>query len=190
MTLLQFRPVDGRLDEILSMLMHSREVASHPSLSYAIRLVSEEIIVNILNYAYPQQAEGYLTLCLWDEDGEITLEFIDGGIPFNPLDKADPDISLPLEQREIGGLGIFLVREMMDDVAYTYVNKENRLTIKRNICNPLMNLYHDQVKRKYHPLDHCRSLYTFDSMSGPIPGISSFGIGQGASCSVSGGIPG
>ena len=46
MTLLQFRPVDGRLDEILSMLMHSREVASHPSLSYAIRLVSEEIIVN------------------------------------------------------------------------------------------------------------------------------------------------
>ena len=56
MTLLQFRPVDGRLDEILSMLMHSREVASHPSLSYAIRLVSEEIIVNILNYAYPQQA--------------------------------------------------------------------------------------------------------------------------------------
>ena len=111
MTLLQFRPVNGRLDEILSMLMHSREVASHPSLSYAIRLVSEEIIVNILNYAYPQQAEGYLTLCLWDEDGEITLEFIDGGIPFNPLDKADPDISLPLEQREIGGLGIFLVRE-------------------------------------------------------------------------------
>ena len=102
MTLLQFRPVDGRLDEILSMLMHSREVASHPSLSYAIRLVSEEIIVNILNYAYPQQAEGYLTLCLWDDDGEIT----------------------------------------------------------------------------------------FDSMSGPIPGISSFGIGQGASCSVSGGIPG
>ncbi|EXY76333.1 putative exported domain protein [Bacteroides fragilis str. 3988T(B)14] len=53
-----------------------------------------------------------------------------------------------------------------------------------------MNLYHDQVKRKYNPLDHCRSLYTFDSMSGPIPGISSFGIGQGASCSVSGGIPG
>lgn len=48
MTLLQFRPVDGRLDEILSMLMHSREVASHPSLSYAIRLVSEEIIVNII----------------------------------------------------------------------------------------------------------------------------------------------
>lgn len=46
MTLLQFRPVDGRLDEILSMLMHSREVASHPSLSYAIRLVSEEIIFN------------------------------------------------------------------------------------------------------------------------------------------------
>ena len=137
MTLLQFRPVDGRLDEILSMLMHSREVASHPSLSYAIRLVSEEIIVNILNYAYPQQAEGYLTLCLWDEDGEITLEFIDGGIPFNPLDKADPDISLPLEQREIGGLGIFLVREMMDDVAYTYVNKENRLTIKKKYLQPM-----------------------------------------------------
>lgn len=136
MTLLQFRPVDGRLDEILSMLMHSREVASHPSLSYAIRLVSEEIIVNILNYAYPQQAEGYLTLCLWDEDGEITLEFIDGGIPFNPLDKADPDISLPLEQREIGGLGIFLVREMMDYVAYTYVNKENRLTIKKKYLQP------------------------------------------------------
>ena len=48
MTLLQFRPVVGRLDEILDMLMHSREVTSHPSLSYALRLVSEEIIVNIM----------------------------------------------------------------------------------------------------------------------------------------------
>ena len=67
-------------------------------------------------------------LCVY---GEIVLEFIDGGVPFNPLAKADPDISLPPEQREIGGLGIFLVREMMDDVAYAYVNKENRLTIKK-----------------------------------------------------------
>lgn len=131
MTLLQFRPVVGRLDEILDMLMHSREVTSHPSLSYALRLVSEEIIVNIINYAYPQETDGYLTLCLWDEGGEIVLEFIDGGVPFNPLAKADPDISLPPEQRKIGGLGIFLVREMMDDVAYAYVNKENRLTIKK-----------------------------------------------------------
>lgn len=131
MTLLQFRPINGRLDEILDMLMHSREVSSHPSLAYTIRLVSEEIIVNILHYAYSQETEGYLTLCLWDENEEIILEFRDGGIPFNPLDQEKPDTSLAPEQREIGGLGIFLVREMMDDVEYNYIEKENRLRMKK-----------------------------------------------------------
>lgn len=131
MTVLQFQPIQGRLEEILSSLMCTREVASHPSLAYTIRLVSEEIITNILHYAYPQDAETYLILQLQDENGEISIEFRDGGKPFDPTDKAKPDISLPPEQREIGGLGIFLVCEMMDHVTYTYQDNENRLKITK-----------------------------------------------------------
>lgn len=136
MTKLQFHPIHGRLEEILTSLMHTREVTAHPSLAYTIRLVSEEIIANIMNYAYPRDSEAYLSLHLCDENGTISIEFRDGGIPFNPLDKSKPDITLPPEQRKIGGLGIFLVREMMDDVTYTYQNKENRLKITKKYSEP------------------------------------------------------
>lgn len=136
MTELQFRPIHGRLDEILGKLMNTSEVASHSSLSYAFHLVSEEIIVNIIHYAYMEEADAYLTLQVRDEDGAISIEFIDGGKPFNPLEKERPDVFLPPEKRQIGGLGIFLVREMMDEVDYTYRNSENRLVIKKKYVEP------------------------------------------------------
>lgn len=138
MTELQFRPIHGSLDEILDELMQSGEVSSHPSLSYTIRLVSEEIIVNIIHYAYATEADAYLMLCIQDEDGVLSIEFRDGGKPFNPLERKEPDVTLPPEERDIGGLGIFLVREMMDEVDYIYADKENRLVIKKRYGESLI----------------------------------------------------
>lgn len=131
MTELQFRPINGRLDEIVEQLMQTAEISDHPSLSYTIRLVSEEIIVNIIHYAYAAGADTYLILRTYDEEEMVCIEFRDGGKPFNPLDKELPDVTLPPEQRDIGGLGIFLVCEMMDKVEYTYTEGENRLVIKK-----------------------------------------------------------
>ena len=63
----------------------------------------------------------------------VILTFIDSGIPYNPLDKADPDVTLSAEEREIGGLGIFLVKKLMDEVNYQYSEGQNILTLRKNI---------------------------------------------------------
>lgn len=61
----------------------------------------------------------------------VILAFIDSGIPYNPLDKADPDVTLSAEEREIGGLGIFLVKKLMDEVNYQYSEGQNILTLRK-----------------------------------------------------------
>ena len=94
----------------------------------------EEIYINIARYGYPDDAEGYarITLTL-DDDGMLSVSFADGGIPFNPLEHEDPDITLSAEERGIGGLGIFMVRKWADDVLYSHTEGENRLTILKRI---------------------------------------------------------
>ncbi len=94
-----------------------------------LRLAAEEVLVNVISYAYPEQ------------DGEVTVstdrtpvrkglrvEVSDSGIPFDPLAKPAPDLDVPVDERKIGGLGIFLVRELMDEVSYRHENGENILT--------------------------------------------------------------
>ena len=63
----------------------------------------------------------------------MTLTFIDNGKPYDPLKKADPDITLPANERPIGGLGIFMVKKTMDDVNYEYADGKNILRLKKNI---------------------------------------------------------
>jgi serine/threonine-protein kinase RsbW len=98
----------------------------------AILTACEEVIVNIINYAYPQEA-GNLEVDYNSEPGQIILTFIDGGQAFNPLKGPEVDITLPIEEREIGGLGILMVKNLMDDVRYEYKEKKNYLTIAKNI---------------------------------------------------------
>lgn len=99
-----------------------------------VDMAAEEIFVNIAHYAY-EDGKGYATVCvsLSDNPNEITITFIDSGIPYNPLDKADPDISLPAEERQIGGLGIFLTKKLMDGLTYAYENGQNILTMKKGL---------------------------------------------------------
>ncbi len=131
---LRFQPIVGQTEKIIETILRTEEVSTCTEEMYAIHLVCEEIVVNIVNYAYPDN-NGYLIVELMNDGKILSIVFRDGGIPFNPLEKGVPDISLPLEEREIGGLGIFLTQQMMDVVSYDYLNNENVLTINKCISH-------------------------------------------------------
>ena len=135
MALLHFQPIAGKALDILDAILHTEEVASCKKELFAIRLVCDELVVNVVDYAYPDDANGYLDVDIKKDESMITIQFRDGGTPFNPLEREMPDTTQPLEDRRIGGLGIFLVIKKMDEVTYEYVNNENVLTIKKNISN-------------------------------------------------------
>ena len=97
-----------------------------------ISVAVEEIFVNIASYAYPSES-GDAVISTAVEGGSILIEFRDRGIPFDPLAKADPDVTLSAEERQIGGLGIYMVKKSMDDVLYRYENGENILTIRKKL---------------------------------------------------------
>jgi len=96
-----------------------------------INIIAEEIFVNATCYAYPGGG-GEVSVGLEIGADMVTLEFRDGGTPYNPLDNADPDTSLSAAEREIGGLGIFMVKNLADSVSYRYENNENILTVEKN----------------------------------------------------------
>ena len=100
----------------------------------AVCVAIEEVFVNIANYAYGD-GEGDMTLGIsFDESThDVTFRMSDKGVPFDPLQKTDPDITLSAEEREIGGLGIFITKKTMDSVIYTYENGQNILTMIKNI---------------------------------------------------------
>lgn len=93
-----------------------------------ISVALEEIFVNVAHYAYPNPP-GQLDIGLDCADNTVTMQFIDSGTPFDPLAKEDPDVTLSVEERRIGGLGIFMVKKTMDHVSYEYKDGKNMLTI-------------------------------------------------------------
>ena len=101
--------------------------------SFDIKLACEEILVNIASYAYPD-GDGELALCLENdtENRKVRITFEDSGIPFNPLLEDDPDLGVPMAERNIGGLGIMMVRKRMDCVEYAYSDGKNILTLTKD----------------------------------------------------------
>jgi serine/threonine-protein kinase RsbW len=98
---------------------------------YDLRLASEEIAMNIVNYAYPAGAGRFAITWNHDqESGTVTAEFEDSGVPFNPLEYPAPTLDLPIENRKVGGLGIMMVRKRMHDVHYRRTAGTNVLTIE------------------------------------------------------------
>ena len=94
-----------------------------------IRLAAEEILVNVISYAY-SGADGTVEIgCEPAKEGGMTIEVTDKGVPFDPLALPEPDTTLPMEERGIGGLGIFMTRKVMDRVAYRRENDRNILTM-------------------------------------------------------------
>ena len=98
-----------------------------PDLVFKLNLVLEELGVNIVNYS---GATGEIEISLASDDETVTIEIADNGRPFNPLTELDtPDISAPLGERPIGGLGVHLVRSIMDELSYSRENGMNRLAM-------------------------------------------------------------
>ena len=100
----------------------------------ALCVAIEEVFVNVAHYAYGE-GEGNMSLGIgFDvESRAITFRMTDKGIPFDPLKKPDPDISLSADEREIGGLGIFITKKTMDSLSYTYENGKNILTMIKKV---------------------------------------------------------
>ena len=100
-----------------------------------IHIAVEEVFGNIAHYAY-HPGTGPATVRVEIEETPLcaVVTFIDNGMPYDPLAKEDPDISLSAEERQIGGLGIYMVKKIMDDITYGYKNGQNILKIKKNIC--------------------------------------------------------
>ena len=97
-----------------------------------IDLAVEEIYVNIAHYAYGDSV-GKAEVKVENNNGEITIVFSDSGVPYNPLEKDDPDITASADDRQVGGLGIFLTKKNMDVVLYEYKDGKNILTMKKRI---------------------------------------------------------
>ena len=99
-----------------------------------IDIAIDELFGNIAHYAYnPEVGNATVRVEVSEDPLAVIVTFIDNGIPYDPLRKVDPDITLSAEEREIGGLGIYLVKKSMDEISYEYKNGQNILKIKKNI---------------------------------------------------------
>ena len=131
----RFEPIIDKCGEIIDFLMSSPDIPQDEALRFKIRLSIEEAVENVVRYAY----EGGLG---WIEVGTeldaegvmLTILLKDAGVPFNPLDRPDPDITLSAEDREIGGLGIFLCKKLMDHIEYKYEDGCNILIMSKKVA--------------------------------------------------------
>ena len=99
-----------------------------------IDIAIDELFGNIAHYAYnPEIGKATVRVEVIEEPLSVVITFIDNGVPYDPLAKADPDTTLSAEEREIGGLGIYMVKKSMDDITYEYKDGQNILTIKKNL---------------------------------------------------------
>jgi sigma-B regulation protein RsbU (phosphoserine phosphatase) len=97
-----------------------------------IAVITEEIFVNIANYAY-SGGEGDTLIRVGRSGPVLVMQFVDSGKYFNPLEKADPDVNAAIEDRTIGGFGIYITKKWMDSIHYDRVNGKNQLTVRKSI---------------------------------------------------------
>ena len=99
---------------------------------FCIDLVCDELITNTIKYGYDDTAEHEIAVNVSIQPNEIVIELEDDGHPFNPLDNAAPDTNLALQERPVGGLGIHLLREMMDRCEYRHTDGKNCVTFQKS----------------------------------------------------------
>jgi anti-sigma regulatory factor (Ser/Thr protein kinase) len=125
MTQLHFQPIQGKTLGIIDAIMRTEEVVSlNDNMWRIIRMVVEELVVNIVDYS----GSNYMDVEISCEKDRFTMCYRDGGVPFNPLKNEPPDFSLPIAQRQMGGLGVYLALTSMDTAEYEFVNGENVFT--------------------------------------------------------------
>ena len=121
------------LDQVLAFLDETLEALDCPmKAQMQLDVAVEELFVNIASYAYAP-GTGAATLRIEEETDPLAVEitFIDSGTPYNPLMKPDPDVTLSAEERQIGGLGIYMVKKSMDGMTYEYRDGQNILKIRK-----------------------------------------------------------
>ena len=134
MKVLKVPATDDKLYEVQDFVNAELEANDSPMATQMIIEVSlEELFVNISHYAYPE-GNGWAEVHVCVEDGVMELTLIDGGIPFDPLAKPDPDVTLLAEERQIGGLGIYMVKKKMDAMEYQRKDDKNILTIRKKLA--------------------------------------------------------
>lgn len=130
----RFDPIKDKSSEIIECLMASSDIPDDEGIQFKIRLSIEEAVENVVRYAYSDGIGWIEVGTNLDENGlTLTIELRDAGVPFNPLEKPDPDITLSAEEREIGGLGIFLCKQLMDSITYRYEENNNILTMTKKL---------------------------------------------------------
>jgi serine/threonine-protein kinase RsbW len=129
--------IGNRLDEMPAIAAMVEEFGVKHSIPSAvvneINLVLDEVVSNIISYGYSEDATGQIIVKLRYQPGEICVEVQDDGKAFDPLQAGRPDMSGTVQTRKVGGLGIYFVKELMDDVSYARVGNENLLAVKKKI---------------------------------------------------------
>ncbi len=103
------------------------------SVIFAINVSLEELLGNTMTYGYTDDLCHQIAVEIWREDADLVIDIGDDGRPFDPTQAAPPDLSLSLAERPIGGLGIQLVREMMDHMEYRYDGQRNRVRLRKRV---------------------------------------------------------
>lgn len=104
-----------------------------PKVMIQFNIVIDELFSNICYYAYENLGDVKVSVDVTDNPKTVELVFCDWGVPYNPLSKDDPDVTLSAEERQIGGLGIFMVKKSMDQVIYAYEDGKNILKLVKNL---------------------------------------------------------
>lgn len=107
------------------------ELSLSPDVVMEIRLALEEAVVNIINYAYPSNEKKDIQLYASYKESELTFLLTDSGKPFDPTLIEEVDITLGIDERPVGGLGMFIVQQIMNEVSYQRIGGENHLTLKK-----------------------------------------------------------
>ncbi len=113
----------------------AKELGIKERLLMSLKLVMEEVVANIIHYAYPWDKDKQISIHLESDQNRLVITVIDSGISFNPTVKQTPDISLSVSERPIGGLGIFLVKQIMNEVKYDRIGNKNILTMVKDIAD-------------------------------------------------------
>lgn len=129
----KFNPIKDKCGIIVESIMSSPDIPNDEEIQFKVRLSVEEAVENIVQYAYAE-GEGWLIVKTEvSPENRLVITLRDEGVPFNPLEKDDPDVSLSVEERQIGGLGIFLCKKLMDKIVYSFENKTNILIMEKQL---------------------------------------------------------
>lgn len=121
----------SRLNDFIEDI--GNEFSLTPDVVFNLTLVLEEAVVNVINYAYPKEDHESIYLSAKMQDGSIIFVLSDSGKEFDPTMAPDADVTLSAEDRQIGGLGIFLIRQIMNEVRYERIDGKNVLTLEKKL---------------------------------------------------------